>query len=100
MGSLRCFRVLLNAENFLVVVDGKEQLMGFYVTHFVEASDETDAEIRAVEATKSEPKLKEGTLNRLRGISEIPMIYLEEISEIRREEMQSNQGKCWYKMGT
>lgn len=92
------YKVLLDAQNFLVSLDEKEELMGFFTTKWVEAANEEEAELKAVDLIKNDKELVDIVLNKKRGLEIAPMIYLEEISEISQNEMQDIKGRTWYNM--
>jgi len=70
--------------------------MGFYTTRFVLAENPEEAENTAVSGLKNSEKLKDVVLNNSDHKS--PVVYLEEIYEIQKEEMESEQGLAWYEM--
>ena len=43
------FQVMLEGENFFIEFEGKEELLGFITTRWVKASNEEQAELKAVE---------------------------------------------------
>ena len=92
------FKVLLDAQNFLISLNEKEELMGFFTTKWVEAANEEEAELKAVDLIKNDKELVDIVLNKERGLEIVPMIYLEEINEISKSEMEDIQGRTWYKM--
>lgn len=51
------FRCFVRGENFAVVMDGRQELLGFYVTRFVEADNPEGAEAEAVAVLKADPRL-------------------------------------------
>lgn len=72
------FQVSLHGKNFWLEMDGKPARMGFYTKRFVVAESEADAEKKALQMLRKDPKL-EGVLNdRL----DPPMIYCEGIEPI------------------
>lgn len=94
---MKYYRVLLNGENFLIRLDGKKELMGFYTTRFVSAVDPDDAELKSVEMLRKEEKLSSIMLNKS-WQSEKPMIFVEEMYEITKEDMENDHGYGWYSM--
>ncbi len=72
--------------------------MEFYTTKFAEAEDKKEAELKAVDLIKQDKDLLNIVLNKEREIDVIPIIYLEEIYEISKQEMKKNQGRAWYTM--
>jgi hypothetical protein len=51
------FRCFICGENFPGQLIGETQLVGFYVTRFVEATDAAGAEAAALQALRAEPQL-------------------------------------------
>ena len=66
-----------------MVNDGKNTLMGFYTTRWVEASSPKEAEIVAIEMIKNDQELSEAIINEK---DNPPMLYAEEILEIESFE--------------
>ena len=79
MNSMKKFRVLLRGENFLLNYEGEVKRHGFYTTRFVEALNEDEAELAAVELIRKDNRLREAVGN---GRPDPPMIFAEEIEEI------------------
>lgn len=88
------FRVLLNGENFWLPMDGKPSRLGFFTTRFVEAGNESDAELMALAMLREDSSLK-GVLNE---VTDPPMIYCDEIEEIEPFQPASvvQQGFTFY----
>ena len=80
---MKKYQVLLEGKNFLIEYEGKLQKHGFYTTRYIEAENPEEAELKAVEAIKSDKKLIESVKNYR---ADAPMIYLEEISELETFE--------------
>ncbi len=95
---MKFFQVVLNGENFLIRVDGKKTLMGFFTTKFIEAESAKEAELKAVDALKQDEDLQNLTLNRGGDIYIAPTIHLDTIYEIRESSMEDDTGKSWYSM--
>jgi hypothetical protein len=72
------FKVFLNGENFWLQAEGKPARLGFYTTRFVEAENEREAELKAVEMLRDNEKLKQV----LNDDSDAPMIYCESVESI------------------
>jgi hypothetical protein len=72
------YRVQLKGLNFWLKIDDKPKRVGFFTTRFVEADDEDQAELKAVNLLGDDPKLH-GALNE-RG--DPPEIVIEEIDEV------------------
>ncbi len=90
------YRVLLLGENFFLRIEGCKKMMGFYKNCFVSSENPEQAELRAVEMVKNEKKLKDNTLNK--SWQKQPMIYLEEIYEIEKSEMEEKSGFSFFEM--
>jgi hypothetical protein len=87
------FRLLIRGENF---PNGDSDLLGFYVTRFVEAIDEADAESKALAELRADPKL---TLPPGVMPTPTPRVFFEEISEWPAERVPNIQlGIAWYSM--
>ena len=93
---MKHYRVLLNGENFLLNMEGKESYMGFYTTRFVTAASPEEAEQSAVNDIKTDDKIKGTILNSTEH--ETPMIYMDEIEEIQENEKEESYGFGWYNM--
>ena len=79
MDSMKQYRVLLKGENFLLNNEGEIKRMGFYTTRFVDAPNEDEAELTAVELIRKDNWLREAVRN---DRPDPPMIFAEEIEEI------------------
>jgi hypothetical protein len=51
------FRVHLNGDNFWLLMEGKPTRLGFLTSRFVEAADESQAELEAVQLLRDDAKL-------------------------------------------
>ena len=76
---MKKFRVFVRGENFFWESEGAVKRFGFYTTRFVEAADENEAELRAVDTLRQDEKLRGNVLN---DKSDLPMLFVEEIEEI------------------
>jgi hypothetical protein len=72
------YRVKLAGENFRLTLEGKVMKVGFLTTRLVEAQDERQAELNAVQLIREDQKLV-GVLN---DRADPPMIYCEGIETI------------------
>ena len=83
-------------ENFLINLDERETLMGFYQTIYLEADDPEQAELSAVNVIR-ESDLKEVVIQ---NPELSPMIYLEEIEEIANFDEADSlvEGRSFYPM--
>lgn len=59
---------------------GLHSEVGFYTSRFVEAESEEEAENKAMDMWRNDPKLIKSVLNKK---SDSPMMYTEEIEELR-----------------
>src|SRR5687767_12795320 len=77
---MKKFQVRLHGEHFLLAaVDGTIAEYGLYTTRWVEAIDESQAEIAAVELVRDDPSL----VGRVRNaLDDSPMIFLAELREL------------------
>ena len=75
------FQVMLEGENFFIEFDGKEELLGFITTRWVKASNEEQAELKAVELIKNDAHLHNLLRNPEREPAP-PMIYLCEMCKV------------------
>ena len=78
--KLKKYKVFVRGENFLMKFDGINQKFGFYTTRFVEAENEADAENKAMDMLRNDPKLVKSVLNEK---LDSPMMYAEEIEELK-----------------
>lgn len=78
------YKVLLNAENLLVSVDGREGKGGLYVTRIVQASSETEAAATAISRLVESEHWKS-----VRSINsgEDPFAFAEEMEVIAETEL-------------
>jgi len=75
---MKNYKVSVYGENFLMNLEGVKQKLGFYTTRFVEASDEEEAEYAVMDLLRTE--LASDVLNQE---SDSPMMYVEEIEELK-----------------
>ena len=73
------FRVLLRGENFWMMFNETTTRVGFFTTRFLEAEDERDAELRAVDTLRRDAKPRGNVLN---DPADPPLIFAEEIDEL------------------
>jgi hypothetical protein len=81
---MKKYQVFVRGENFMMRFDEQDQKLGFYTTVFVEAQDQEDAELQAMELLRNDQKLVSSSLNTK---SDSPMMFVESI-----EELESFQG--------
>ena len=77
------YRVFVRGENFLLKVDSQDQKLGFYVTVFVEATDEHAAETKAMDLLRNDPKLVNNILNTK---ADAPLMFVDELEELEAFE--------------
>jgi len=77
---MKKYRVMLEGKNFSLSSDEVVQKHGFYTTLYVEANNPEEAELKAVNMIKTDKKLTDLVKN---DNTDVPMIYLDEIVEIR-----------------
>lgn len=76
---MKKFSVLIRGENLFINLDDSVKRMGFYATRLVEAGDQEEAELRAVESLRQDEKLRACVLN---DPGDPPKLLAEEIEEI------------------
>ena len=89
---------MLRVENYLIRVEGKKSLMGFFTTRFISAESIENAEVLAIETIRKDKNFENTILNKF--WHKKPMIYFEEEFEIEKNEMESSHGYTWYPMGS
>ena len=95
---MKWFRCLIEGENFPGVLANTNELVGFYITRFVEADTPEEAEKKALASLKNEESLQLP-----KGVSpeKNAKIYFEEIEEVMESEVpEINAGFSFYVMGT
>lgn len=92
------FRCFIRGENFPGELIGQPGLVGFYLTRFVEAVNAEEAETRAMQGLRSEPKLAPPPGYKPSGITRV---WFEEIAELPADQVPARQpGFAWYPMET
>ena len=88
------YGVSLKGENIWLDMEGKPSRMGFFTTRYVVAENESEAEIKAVQMLRDDPKLK----NVLNDKSDPPMIYCEGIQSVEDFDPSTvvQQGYAFY----
>lgn len=76
---MKKYRLFVRGENFLFELDDEERRLGFYTTVFIEAENEEQAELQAIDLLRNDPKLVDGLLN---PKADSPMMFVEEIDEL------------------
>ena len=79
MGDVNSYRVVLEGRNFVLDFDGVRARHGFFTTRYVQARDEKEAELKAVELIREDTELVGAVKNQQ---ADPPMIYLDEIEEL------------------
>jgi hypothetical protein len=92
---MKTYCVMVNGRNFLLEMDGAAKRYGFYSTKVVTASDEREAELKAVDLVRAEQSLRTAIKN---SKDDPPLIYLEEIREISKKEAKGipTKGHTFY----
>jgi len=87
--------VSINGQNFLVKMDGREVVCGFFTTRFVEAESPDAAEGLAIESVRNLEGLGEMVLNEQ---GNPPMLFADEIEQVENFEAaeSTDQGLIWY----
>ena len=88
------YRVRLEGQNIWLQSEGKPELLGFFTTRYVEATDPVDAERRAIELVQV--NLQEIVLNQP---NDPPAFYVEEVVELVRfpsDIEPPGAGYTWY----
>jgi hypothetical protein len=80
--AMPIFRVALEGRNFWLVVNGAIKRLGFNTTRFVQAADESQAESRALDQLRSDPKLHNTHNDR----TDPPEVFIEDIEEVDAAE--------------
>ena len=75
---MKHYGVSLKGENFWLDMEEKPSRMGFFTARYVVAENESEAEIKAVQMLRGDPKLK----NVLNDKSDPPVIYCEGIQSV------------------
>jgi hypothetical protein len=88
------YRVRLNRQNFLLILDDSLKKYGFYATRDVEAKSFEDARLKAVDMIRNETELVESTRNQL---NDSPSLFVDEIRLLADdEEILKNSGYSFY----
>lgn len=78
MIPLKKYRVMVEGANFLITFDNETAKYGFYTTRFLEAENEEDAEVNAMDILREE--LADIVQN---DLADSPVMFLAEIEELR-----------------
>ena len=60
---MKKYKVLLNGQNYLLDFDGELRKFGFHTTRFVKASNQKEAETKAIALIHRDPTLVQNVLN-------------------------------------
>lgn len=95
---MKKYRIFINGKNFLIEINGALAKHGFYTNRYVEANDERDAELQAMDMIRKREGLKNAVRN---AEGDPPMMYAEEIHELNDfDEVESfEEGLAWYPEG-
>ena len=92
--SIKTYHCSINGKNFLLELDGKKSKHGFYKWVTVEAKDESEAELLAVEKVKNDEQIKASTQNPQK---DSPQLFLDEIYEAEETAEKPNEmGYAFY----
>ena len=72
---------MLEGKDFLIEMDGKEELLGYITTRWVKAISPDEAEMKAVDLIKNDEHLISITKN-TDGSKPTPMVYLSEMCNV------------------
>jgi hypothetical protein len=86
---------MLRGENFEVLFEGKIQNLGFLTTRCVKASNLEQAELASVELVKNDIHLIQ---MHVEDSSFTPMIYLEEIAQVKWWKKLGGKGYTFFPM--
>ncbi|MFK8068090.1 MAG: hypothetical protein AB8D52_07585 [Gammaproteobacteria bacterium] len=89
------FSVLLEGQNFPLVLDDETKLYGFYVTRKVLANDQKEAELAAVNSVKNDQKLL-STIDREYDAE--PRLFMESIHKLHWWSRLNVTGYSFYPM--
>jgi hypothetical protein len=93
------YQLFIRGENFRWKQDDAITLMGFYTTRWLEASDETAAEIFVIEALRSAPELQKPDWHD--GSGPNAKVYVNEINEIISGwDGKAGGGLIWFEEGS
>lgn len=86
---------MLEGKDFLIEMDGKEELLGYITTRWVKAISPEDAEMKAVGPIKSDDNLISITKNMDKS-KPTPMIYLSEMCCVNWVQYFRRKPGCGY----
>lgn len=78
---MKYYQVMLEGKDFLIEMEGKEDLFGYFTTRWVKADSPEDAELKAVDLVKKDEQLV-GITKNMDGSKPAPMIYLSEMCNV------------------
>jgi hypothetical protein len=93
--AMAAFRVMINGQNFLVEMDGRVAMYGFFTTRRVEAADPAAAEHAAVQMIRETQRVRDLVCN---DPADPPVMDVTSIIELESgEEIESREtGFVWY----
>ena len=87
------FHVFLRGEHFLIEMDGKQSLMGFYKNVYTEASSADEASSIAVKRTCADPEFR----MRVKNLADNPpALNIEEVTEIEKDATLADSGFVFF----
>ncbi len=87
----KCYKVLLQGENFLLDMDGNKQKYGFFTTRWVQAGHPSEAEALALQELHNDKKLKGMAYN---AADDPPVLRVDEWEEV--DALQPATGLALY----
>ena len=76
---MRKFRVFIEGKNFIINSETGPERLGFFATRYVEARDDREAEVKALNLIRNDKSLTSDVLNKKDAA---PMLYVQEIVEL------------------
>ena len=92
---MRNFVTFTHGENFILEVDGKVQLAGFFATRRVEAKSEAEATEMALNLLRSEPELSKSESSEAGLVSNLTVMV---VHEMPMEHKNTYSGYTLYAM--
>ena len=90
------YQVQIEAQNFLVNLDGSVAKRGFLTFRYVEADDKNAAENSAVQMLRDDQELRELVKN---NTSDPPIMDVIDITELETfDGIENESGRIWYDM--
>jgi len=87
------YKVSLKGKNLWITLDDEPKRCGFYTTRFVEAANKKEAENKAVQLIRDDPKFKDTVLN---DKADPPIIDAQRIEPVKSVEARTTPGYVFY----